>query len=148
MDDGRFVIVDYKTGDVSINAWFDERPDDPQLPLYAITSDVNIAALVFAKVKHGESRFIGISDGEGILPAVKSFVKTKYANELENWDDLLTNWKRVLLHLGNEFRQGKAEVNPKNEYTCRYCDLHALCRIHELAHTGVVDISSVDQNNE
>lgn len=143
MDDGRFVIVDYKTGDVSISAWFDERPDDPQLPLYAITSDDNIAALVFAKVRQGESRFIGVSDGEGILPAVKSFVKTKYTNNLENWDDLLADWKRVLLHLGNEFRQGKAEVNPKNETTCRYCDLHALCRIHELTHTGTDDVSSL-----
>ncbi|MBI2509725.1 MAG: PD-(D/E)XK nuclease family protein, partial [Betaproteobacteria bacterium] len=49
--DGSHALVDYKTGKASVSAWLGERPDDPQLPLYAINAQENIAAVVFAKVK-------------------------------------------------------------------------------------------------
>ena len=32
LDDGRKVIIDYKTGKASVNDWFNSRPDEPQLP--------------------------------------------------------------------------------------------------------------------
>lgn len=132
LDDGRHVIIDYKTGDVSINAWFDERPDEPQLPLYAITSREELAAIVFAKVKRGESMFVGVADGEDIIPAVRPFAQTRHAQALENWQGLLGGWKQTMAQLAGDFRHGKAEVRPKNVNSCRYCDLQAFCRIYEI----------------
>jgi ATP-dependent helicase/nuclease subunit B len=148
LDDGRQVIIDYKTGDVSVSAWFDERPDDPQLPLYAITSKSELAAIVFAKVRRGESMFVGVADGEGIVPAVKPFAETRYADELENWQGLLAGWHQNMERIASEFRQGRAEVDPKNINTCRYCDLHALCRIHEKTDPGSRNIVITDKVNE
>jgi ATP-dependent helicase/nuclease subunit B len=133
LDDGRQVIIDYKTGAVSLNAWFDERPDDPQLPLYAITSKTDLAAIVFAKMKRGESTFIGVADEEGLFPGVKNFTDTSYTDEFENWIGLMTSWNEIMTRIAHDFRIGRAEVNPKNANTCRYCDLHAFCRVYEVA---------------
>ena len=48
------------------------------------------------------------------------------------WEHLLAHWKRVLNRLVREFLAGSATVDPKDpRTTCRYCELHALCRIKE-----------------
>jgi ATP-dependent helicase/nuclease subunit B len=44
---GRRVILDYKTGKVSTSGWWDERLDEPQLPLYAITDAGEVTAWCF-----------------------------------------------------------------------------------------------------
>lgn len=132
LNDGRQVIIDYKTGEVSVKAWFDERPDDPQLPLYAITSNTEIAAIAFAKLKNGESNFTGLANGNDVLPAVRNIDSTPYVDEFENWSGLLKGWERVMTGIAEDFRLGKAAVMPKNSSSCRYCDLHAFCRIYEL----------------
>jgi ATP-dependent helicase/nuclease subunit B len=36
--DGSLVVLDYKTGQVKPAAWFGERPEEPQLPLYGVVS--------------------------------------------------------------------------------------------------------------
>ncbi len=128
----RQVIIDYKTGNASVSAWFDERPEDPQLPLYTICSDRDIAAIAFASVKPGNPRFIGVSTEEHILPDVKPLAKLKYRAGDDDWDALLSEWRAILTGIGTQFRQGDARVNPKNQNTCRYCDLHAFCRVHEI----------------
>ena len=38
---GEEIIIDYKTGKVEPKKWFGERPEDPQLPLYAIYGQEN-----------------------------------------------------------------------------------------------------------
>jgi ATP-dependent helicase/nuclease subunit B len=147
-EDGRRVIIDYKTGPASISAWFGERPDDPQLPLYATTSKGDIAALVFARIKRGESKFVGIAFGDDIVPPVKSFLNTQYANEIDSWSDLMRQWKSILLELGNDFRNGKADVDPKNVMTCRYCDQQPLCRIYELSRHTSQQLADEETNYE
>ena len=131
LDDGRHVIIDYKTGEVNASAWFDDRPEDPQLPLYAITTKAALAAILFARIRRGESMFVGVADGEGIAPAVKNYEDTPYLDEHGNWSDLLEAWSEVMSNIANDFRMGDARVEPKNSTTCRYCDIHAFCRIHE-----------------
>jgi hypothetical protein len=52
LDDGSMLVVDYKTGDVSPKTWELPRPEDVQLPLYAIFGlDDKLGGLVFAKVR-------------------------------------------------------------------------------------------------
>jgi len=137
LSDGRYVIMDYKTGDPKISAWFDDRPDEPQLPLYAITSDGEIAAIVFTKLKRGETAYVGLAQDNELLPNVTTVNNTRGINDnIRNWETLFTQWKDTLDKLAISFREGDARVDPKNAGSCRYCDLHAFCRIYERG-TGV-----------
>jgi len=146
--DGRRIIIDYKTGDAKIGGWFDERPEEPQLPLYALASDGPVAAIAFARLRPGESGFAGIADGEGILPGVSDFVTSRYAREGEDWDGLQQRWREILSGLGRAFRRGEARVDPKNAAACRYCDLHALCRIHEQRRPLMDDAVTAEQRHD
>ncbi len=121
--DGRLVIIDYKTGKVTVNAWSGERPDDPQLPLYRVTSEGDIAALVFAKIRAGECAYVGVSEEEGLLPGVKTHKEI-------TWEEQREEWEGVLKNLARDFLAGKAIVDPK-PYACQYCDLESFCRIDE-----------------
>ena len=120
---GGHALIDYKTGRATPNDWIGERPDDPQLPLYAITAKEDIAAVAFARIKPGEMRYIGFTRDRDALPKVKA---------AEAWDPLKEGWRRELALLGGEFAQGVARVDPKRGLkTCRHCDLQPLCRVHE-----------------
>ncbi len=121
--DGRCVIVDYKTGAVTKNDWETDNPNDPQLPLYAVTNGQQVAAIAFASLKRGKLGFVGQADSDDILPKVK-------ADKELSWQEKLDHWEQILIKLANDFRQGKASVEP-TRIACRYCDLHSLCRIHE-----------------
>lgn len=130
--DGRYVIIDYKTGEPAIKGWFDERPDEPQLPLYAINTDGEVAAIVFAKIKRGEVAYIGLAEDEDIIPGVKTFDKTNIVKEhVPDWDTLFNNWRETLNRLAEDFRNGVAIVDPRDTTACRNCDLHTFCRIYE-----------------
>jgi probable DNA repair protein len=121
--DGRCVILDYKTGAVTKNDWESDNPNDPQLPLYAVTNGQQVAAIAFASLKRGKMGFVGLADAEDILPHVKQDADMA-------WQEKLDNWEQILITLANDFRSGIATVEPTTS-ACRYCDLHSLCRIHE-----------------
>ena len=125
--DGRHIIIDYKTGTVSKNDWQTDRPNDPQLPLYAITRDHKVAAIAYGSLKRGKLGFVGLAEDEDILPKVKP-------DKDIPWQDQLENWREILIQLANDFRNGEASVEPTTT-ACRYCDLHALCRIYERIET-------------
>ena len=122
LDDGRILIIDYKTGPVTAAVWEGERPADPQLPLYAVTTDTKPSALLFAKIKPGDSAFIGLAEDENILDKIK-------APKEQAWQDKLEEWQSVLQVLADEYLNGIARVEPAVN-ACRICDLQSLCRIH------------------
>jgi ATP-dependent helicase/nuclease subunit B len=122
--DGTHAILDYKTGNrVSANDWQGERPDDPQLPAYAIAASEEVTALAFAKLRAGDMKFSGFSLGKDVLPGV---------TEAKSWSGLQADWKAALEKLAAGFAAGEAQVDPKRALaTCRHCDLQPLCRVHE-----------------
>ncbi len=123
LEQGGYALIDYKTGRASPNEWLDARPDDPQLPLYAISASEDISAVVFAKVRPREMRFMGLSRDANALPKVKP---------AQAWDGLLRHWEDALAELGEEFASGDARVDPKRPLkTCEHCGLQPLCRVYE-----------------
>ena len=121
------VIIDYKTGKVSLSNLLNE-PDDLQLPLYCIGTDVEPSALVFAQVRKNSCMFVGISKDEVNIDGVKN---VKDCTD-SDWEELKENWKNIIEKLLQDFSEGKSLVKPKNAQACRYCDLASLCRIKEL----------------
>ncbi|MEP7364003.1 MAG: PD-(D/E)XK nuclease family protein [Acidobacteriota bacterium] len=123
LDDGRLVLIDYKSNAPSPSAWDGERPDEPQIPLYAISVDQPIAALAFGQLKRSEVRFRGVADDAGILPKLKAG-DVPIAQRVEEWKDVLGG-------LAGQYRDGFAAVDPKSAKVCERCHLPALCRINE-----------------
>ena len=122
--DGTHALIDYKTGSrVTPNDWSGARPDDPQLPLYAVTAEENVSAVAFAKVRAGDMKFSGFCAHKGAIPGAKAAL---------DWPALVAGWKIELENLAREFAAGRAPVDPKRGLnTCRHCDLQTLCRVHE-----------------
>ena len=117
------VLIDYKTGNPNPRVWEGPRPDEPQLTLYAISNPTNLSAVVFARLKPGDMRFMGFSRDKDTLPEV---------NQAKSWPELLAAWRREAEALGAAFAAGDAHVDPKNDLkTCRLCDLQTLCRVYE-----------------
>lgn len=107
LESGGVAIVDYKTSAHNPAEWEGERPDQPQLPLYAVTDARPVEAVLFAQVVSGDMRFRGV---EGEIDRA--------------------GWRATLERLGEEFARGEAAAAPKRPaQACRFCALNALCRI-------------------
>jgi probable DNA repair protein len=134
LPDGGWVVIDYKTGEAAHTAWFGARPDEPQMPLYALSGDEKLVALAYGRLKTGELGFKGVAAAEDLLPGVTTLAKQRSAaaKASGSWDDMLAAWRRELESLGRGFAAGDARVDPKRgDATCQYCGRQALCRISE-----------------
>jgi len=121
--DGRELIIDYKTGVISQRSWDSDRPDEPQLPLYSTIHEKPLAGVLFARVKTGDMRFLGLLDNDLNMPRCESVDLAAKISE----------WRTVLEKIGSDFREGRAEVDPKDSSKqCRYCHLACLCRRSQL----------------
>lgn len=137
------IILDYKTGTVTPTDWLGERPDEPQLPLYAVLSQPSpIAAVAFANVRVGEDQPLkGYESRKGVLT---NAAKLKTAS----LDSQIDSWRAVLTVLAENFHQGDARVAPK-QYppTCRYCEQRLLCRLDLVALDADANEDFVDRSD-
>ena len=145
------LLIDYKTGtSAGSGQWLPEqRMRDVQLPAYALSLKPAPSGIAFAKLLPAKAGFDGIqNDATHATPAaagiriIGQFTRKHALSEHESWLELLNQWRDQLEALGEQFLAGHAEVNPRDGQTCRYCHLHALCRIHERV------AFSPDQTNE
>lgn len=122
---GGNLLIDFKTGPVSINHWRGPRPEDPQLPLYAVATKIPVHGVAFARVRPQECRLSGVADRTAVpgrFVSVEDFDATSF-------DELLDQWRETLAGLAAQFQAGDAAVDPLRAAVCRRCHLHALCRV-------------------
>ncbi len=140
LEDGRRMVIDYKSTAKSAGAWLGERPDEPQLPLYLIATEPDAVAIAFAQVKAGNMKFAALAADETLLPVRKSLPDL-------GWDAQVGEWRRVLARLATEFAAGNAAVHPKNPpTTCRNCEVQPLCRIRERLGALVLEQDGDDES--
>lgn len=124
--EGGFALVDYKTGyGAEPSDWLGERPDDPQLPLYALLAQPGqLKALLFGRVRPGrQMKWTGLESTAGILPSTGARTTTDMDTRIEEWRTVLTN-------LAEDFASGRADVRPKSYATnCSRCEQRLLCRL-------------------
>ena len=141
-DDGARIVIDYKTGATKNAGWLDERPDEPQLPLYLTASEPAARAIALARVRTGDVGFSALAAEPDLMPGRSNQWKGRFAS----WGALVEHWSNVLDRLAAQFAAGDAAVNPKRlPLTCRYCDLPTLCRINERG--GAVVAGAADEDD-
>jgi probable DNA repair protein len=123
LDDGRIVLLDYKTGDADANDWLGDRPQEPQMLLYATALNPAPAAVSFALLNTEGCSFDGLSSHPPALPKLEV---------VADWGAQLASWRKVLTRLAQSFASGDARVDPLARQTCDRCHLHTLCRIDEV----------------
>lgn len=132
LEDGRRMVIDYKTGQVTASQWFGDRPDEPQLPLYSLAVSGDVAGLLFAQIRAGGMAFKGVVEAEDMLDGVRAWHRVRQTRDAGSWFEVLHRWRIAMQALGEAFCEGEAAVDPKHyPNTCRYCDLGPLCRIDE-----------------
>ena len=133
LTDGSVVLIDYKTGKFTNYKWFDDRPDDLQLPLYQIAVSTDIdqpvgATLIFQL----NAENIGLISP---MELTDFGAEVKVSNQAKNfeggWSALQDHWNRSIHALAEEFESGLIAVAPNHSTTCQYCELGPLCRIAE-----------------
>ena len=119
------ILLDYKTGTVKPADWLGNRPDDPQVPLYAIVGAANpLAAVAFANVRPG--KFMGISGYE----SEKGILRKASRLKTDSLEAQVAEWRTVLESLASAFYAGESSVAPKQyPSTCRNCEQRILCRL-------------------
>ncbi|MCX7017707.1 MAG: PD-(D/E)XK nuclease family protein [Candidatus Sumerlaeota bacterium] len=161
-DDG-LLIIDYKSGSSGskLGALAEDRPDEPQLPIYARivmnrivmnqSKKDNVIGVTFAKLRKGDIAFVGLGETDKIAPGVIPLPASKTAGikALGTWQNVCDSWKVTLDQLGSQLSQGKAAADPKkDENTCRNCGLKALCRIQEQQPEIGLTYGEEEKNNE
>lgn len=138
LDDGHMFLVDYKTGQCDPKDWFGERPDEPQLPVYALAMDDSgegrVAGIAFGSLRPGKLGYRGLGGRDDLAPGVDAIAASRLhgAREAADWEAHKALWRERLSRIADDYLQGDARVDPKTPgVTCRFCRLQVLCRVHE-----------------
>lgn len=109
------LLIDYKSGAQQPD-WDGERPQTPQLPLYAVSGAAGapVSAVMLAQLRPDDTKV--------------------FCHELTS--DELARWQSVLLNLGEQYLAGEAAIQPVDAGACEHCDLASVCRLYELAGTA------------
>lgn len=145
LENGRYFILDYKTGKPNIKSWDGERPDEPQVPIYSIARPENLSGVAFAQIHTDEIGLKGIAEDADIATGVRTPDTLTRSQFPPRWQDVLGRWKSVMERLAGEFLAGDAVVNPKHRtLTCQYCHLQSICRIKSLSPTPRKHVAEAD----
>jgi ATP-dependent helicase/nuclease subunit B len=121
LESGSKWVIDYKTSLPPNKPWKEERPEAPQLLLYALLDDT-INVLLFMQLKAGRLACSGLSEDTIALQGLSALKKN------EHWSDYQQKWHQQLTTLASEFKEGLCSPNPTRVSTCDFCEFQNLCR--------------------
>ncbi len=124
LEDGARVLIDYKSGLAGID-WRGERPDNPQLPVYALLHPQALVAVAYGRISAAECAFVAETERARIFKP--RGVKSKMEG-MSSFAGLIGVWSQRMERLAQEFAAGRAAVDPTPQ-ACRSCQLHGLCRV-------------------
>jgi ATP-dependent helicase/nuclease subunit B len=122
--DGERVLIDYKTGAAAVD-WRGDRPDNPQLPIYALLLPEALVGVAYARVKAGNPGFVAEVARRDVF---KPGARASALEEQAGFAELVGLWSRRIERIAGEFAAGRAEVAPTLK-ACQSCDLQGLCRV-------------------
>ncbi|MDT4814470.1 TIGR03623: probable DNA repair protein [compost metagenome] len=136
LDDGRNVIVDYKTGVAAAKPepdWSRSRPVNVQLPFYAsVLADAaggDVAGLVLAQVHARQVAAQGLADEDLGMPGVTLVSESKYFDGL-TWTQIRERWRVAIEALADEYVAGYAANVAYRRDDLKYCDALPFLRLH------------------
>lgn len=121
VDDKKW-LIDYKSNLPISKPWNEERPQEPQLLLYALL-DEQINTLLLMQLKTGKVLCNGLSEEKLDVNGVSTLKKE------ETWEQCRTDWQEQLTLLSEEFQKGYCPPKPAKATLCEHCDFQNLCRI-------------------
>lgn len=114
-------VIDYKSSLPASKPWYEDRPKEPQLLLYALL-DESINALLLLQLKTGQLTCSGLSEEKQTITGITALKKEM------NWTDCTDEWRHQLTLLAEEFKQGHCPPTPISPAICQQCDFQNLCR--------------------
>jgi ATP-dependent helicase/nuclease subunit B len=125
LENGRLVLIDYKSGETKAGDLESERPKEPQLLLYASALGDEVDGMFFGQLKARDQRLVGYS-----RQAHSGDSKNKKAKVCAGWYDFLHDRRSAVEHLAAGFVAGDAVVGPQKG-ACEYCGCAPFCRVNE-----------------
>lgn len=137
LDDGRVVVIDYKTGSRLPNPasdWTRARPVGLQLPFYAAVlggqEGHEVSGLMLAQIHAREASVAGVSDGDIGVAGVADYSAWAAFDGL-GWDGVLARWKGAVETLADEYAAGVARNVSLRADDLTYCDALPFLRLEE-----------------
>lgn len=137
LDDGRMVILDYKTGAAQARPesdWSRARPINLQLPFYASVlaadiPDAQVAGLLLAQIHARSVGAQGLCDDDLGIPGVGRIADSK-AFDGRGWGQVLSDWRSAIESLADEYARGYAPNVTWGRDDLKYCDAMPFLRLH------------------
>jgi RecB family exonuclease len=127
--DGSYAVIDYKTGDCKVRAWLGARPDEPQLPMYALGGGHDVSAVAFARLKAGELGFVGVSARRACCPKLEDHRTTAAAARSATATGTPPRGMAPRARATAAASRGRCARRSARRDACKFCDQPMLCRI-------------------
>ncbi len=123
LENSECIIFDYKTGNTPSNPWCGTPIKEPQLPIYAISNQVD--GVAFISITADKVSYTGLAKDEQSLPN-----KTAQQKSCGEWNHQVKLWQQQLEQASIDYQQGQAAVLP-TKGACQYCQYDSLCRLQK-----------------
>jgi RecB family exonuclease len=122
LNNGKLVLIDYKSGKQSRPKLSGVRPAEPQLLVYAASAASPVDGIFFGQVKPREVKAVGFSSSRHF--------SGQTAEVKKDWDTYIAASRDAVEALARDFVSGVAAVDPIKG-ACEYCGSKPFCRINE-----------------
>ena len=126
-------MIDYKTGKqpTTRKALFSDDLTDLQIPIYACFVPIdNLNAVAIGHISRNKINLYGITSPNLEKITKQLCSKIDHPN-INNWESLLSLWKKRLEKLAEQYLSGDVSVTFNEKIDFTYCDILPLLRLAE-----------------